>query len=52
MTNLTVKLPPRPVHGVRDVSPLSATHTMYVVGVIEVVAGAAVALKPRYAAYI
>ena len=37
---------------IRDVSPLSATHTMYVVGVIEIVAGAAVALKPRYAAYI
>jgi uncharacterized membrane protein YphA (DoxX/SURF4 family) len=37
---------------IRDVSPLSATHTMYVVGVIEIVAGVAVALKPRYAAYI
>src|SRR5205823_5365865 len=37
---------------IRDVSPLSATHTMYVVGLIEIVAGAAVALKPRYAAYI
>src|SRR5437763_10457282 len=37
---------------IRDVSPLSATHTMYVVGVIEIVAGLAVAIKPRYAAYI
>ena len=37
---------------IRDLSPLSATHTMYVVGVIEIVAGIAVALKPRYAAYI
>lgn len=37
---------------IRDVSPLSATHTMYVVGVVEIVAGVAVALKPRYAAYI
>jgi uncharacterized membrane protein YphA (DoxX/SURF4 family) len=37
---------------IRDVSPLSATHTMYVVGVIEIVAGIAVAIKPRYAAYI
>ena len=37
---------------IRDVSPLSATHTMRVVGVIEIVAGVAVALKPRYAAYI
>lgn len=37
---------------IRELSPLSATHTMYVVGVIEIVAGIAVALKPRYAAYI
>jgi uncharacterized membrane protein YphA (DoxX/SURF4 family) len=37
---------------IRDLSPLSATHTMYVVGVIEIAAGIAVALKPRYAAYI
>jgi uncharacterized membrane protein YphA (DoxX/SURF4 family) len=33
-------------------SPLSAHHTMLVVGVIEIVAGIAVAIKPRYAAYI
>jgi uncharacterized membrane protein YphA (DoxX/SURF4 family) len=37
---------------IRDLSPLSATHTMYVVGVVEIIAGVAVALKPRYAAYI
>jgi uncharacterized membrane protein YphA (DoxX/SURF4 family) len=37
---------------VRDLSPLSATHTMYVVGVIEILAGVAVAIKPRYAAYV
>ena len=37
---------------IRDASPLSATNTMHVVGVIEIVAGVAVALKPRYAAYI
>ncbi|MBV8218423.1 MAG: hypothetical protein JO325_08155 [Solirubrobacterales bacterium] len=37
---------------IRDVSPLSATHTMYVVGVIEILAGIAVALKPRHAAYV
>ena len=37
---------------IRDVSPLSATHTMYVVGGIEIMAGVAVAVKPRYAAYI
>jgi uncharacterized membrane protein YphA (DoxX/SURF4 family) len=35
-----------------DISPLSAHHTMLVVGLIEVVAGIAVAIKPRYAAYI
>jgi uncharacterized membrane protein YphA (DoxX/SURF4 family) len=33
-------------------SPLSAHNTMLVVGVIEIVAGIAVAIKPRYAAYI
>jgi uncharacterized membrane protein YphA (DoxX/SURF4 family) len=37
---------------INDLSPLSATHTMYVVGVVEIVAGLAVAIKPRYAAYI
>jgi uncharacterized membrane protein YphA (DoxX/SURF4 family) len=37
---------------IRDLSPLSAGHTMYIVGVIEIIAGVAVAIKPRYAAYI
>ena len=37
---------------IRDLSPLSATGTMHVVGVIEIVAGVAVALKPRYGAYV
>ena len=37
---------------IRDLSPLSATHTMYVVGVIEIIAGVLVAIKPRYAAYV
>jgi uncharacterized membrane protein YphA (DoxX/SURF4 family) len=37
---------------IRHASPLSATNTMHVVGVIEILAGVAVALKPRYAAYI
>src|SRR5436305_13928790 len=37
---------------IRNASPLSPTNTMHVVGVIEIVAGVAVALKPRYAAYI
>jgi uncharacterized membrane protein YphA (DoxX/SURF4 family) len=37
---------------IRDASPLTATHTMYVVGAIEIIAGLAVAIKPRYAAYV
>ena len=37
---------------IRDLSPLSASGTMHVVGVIEIVAGVAVALKPRYGAYL
>ena len=37
---------------IREASPLSATHTMYVVGVIEILAGVTVAIKPRYAAYV
>jgi len=36
----------------RHLSPLSASGTMHVVGVIEILAGVAVALKPRYAAYV
>ncbi len=35
-----------------DLSPLTAYQTMLVVGVIEIIAGVAVAIKPRYAAYI
>jgi hypothetical protein len=37
---------------IRHLSPLSASGTMHIVGVIEIAAGIAVALKPRYAAYI
>jgi uncharacterized membrane protein YphA (DoxX/SURF4 family) len=37
---------------IRDLSPLSATGTMHVVGVIEIVAGIAVAVRPRYGAYL
>jgi uncharacterized membrane protein YphA (DoxX/SURF4 family) len=33
-------------------SPLSATNTMHIVGVIEIAAGIAVAIKPRYGAYL
>jgi len=35
-----------------DLSPISAHQVMLVVGVIEIAAGLAVAIKPRYAAYI
>ncbi|WP_319447402.1 MULTISPECIES: DoxX family protein [unclassified Mycobacterium] len=35
-----------------DVSPISAYQVMLLVGVIEIVAGVAVAIKPRYAAYV
>jgi uncharacterized membrane protein YphA (DoxX/SURF4 family) len=35
-----------------DLSPLSAHGTMLAVGVVEIVAGIAVAIKPRYAAYV
>ena len=37
---------------IRHLSPLSATGTMHLVGVIEIHAGVTVALKPRYAAYV
>ncbi|MFI8091375.1 hypothetical protein ACIF9R_24145 [Streptomyces sp. NPDC086080] len=35
-----------------DLLPFSAQTAMYVVGAIEIVAGVAVAIKPRYAAYV
>jgi hypothetical protein len=37
---------------IHHLSPLSATHTMRVVGLIEIAAGVAVAVKPRFGAYI
>jgi uncharacterized membrane protein YphA (DoxX/SURF4 family) len=37
---------------IAHLSPLSATHTMHVVGIIEILAGFAVAFKPRYGAYL
>ncbi|MFL5883573.1 MAG: hypothetical protein ACJ77M_00755, partial [Thermoleophilaceae bacterium] len=37
---------------INDLSPLSAVHTMHVVGVIEIVAGISVLIKPRYGAYL
>ncbi|MDA1358409.1 hypothetical protein O1R50_02185 [Glycomyces luteolus] len=35
-----------------ELSPFSAQTAMYAVGVIEILAGLAVAVKPRYAAYV
>ena len=37
---------------VAHLSPLSKLHTMHIVGVIEILAGIAVAIKPRYGAYL
>jgi uncharacterized membrane protein YphA (DoxX/SURF4 family) len=37
---------------IAHLSPLSKLHTMHIVGVIEIVAGIAVAIKPRYGAYV
>lgn len=37
---------------IRQLSPLTPAHTMNLVGVIEIVAGIAVAVKPRYGAYL
>jgi hypothetical protein len=37
---------------IHHLSPFSALHTMHIVGAIEIAAGIAVAIKPRYAAYI
>jgi uncharacterized membrane protein YphA (DoxX/SURF4 family) len=39
-------------HWITNISPLSATGTMHVVGIIEIAAGVLVALKPRYFAYL
>ena len=37
---------------INDIIPGTAAEAMYAVGVIEIVAGIAVAVKPRYAAYV
>ncbi len=37
---------------IHHLSPLSAVNTMHIVGVIEIAAGIAVAIKPRYGAYL
>jgi uncharacterized membrane protein YphA (DoxX/SURF4 family) len=37
---------------INDIVPGNAAEAMYAVGVVEILAGIAVALKPRYAAYV
>ena len=37
---------------IRHLSPLSAINTMHVVGVVEILAGIVVAVRPRYGAYV
>jgi uncharacterized membrane protein YphA (DoxX/SURF4 family) len=39
-------------HWINQILPGNASDGMHIVGVIEIVAGIAVALKPRYAAYV
>lgn len=51
-TNLLTDWPGYLAPWIAELSPLSAQTAMYVVGVVEIVAGLAVALKPRYAAYV
>ncbi len=39
-------------HWINQILPGNATDAMHIVGVVEILAGIAVALKPRYAAYV
>ena len=39
-------------HWILNISPWNAVHTMHVIGIIEIVAGVLVAIKPRYFAYL
>jgi uncharacterized membrane protein YphA (DoxX/SURF4 family) len=50
--NLMVDWPKYLAGWVDDIVPGTAQQAMYAVGVVEIVAGILVALKPRYAAYI
>jgi uncharacterized membrane protein YphA (DoxX/SURF4 family) len=50
--NVLVDWPQYLAPWVNDIAPGSAQSFMYVVGVVEIVAGLAVALKPRYGAYL
>jgi uncharacterized membrane protein YphA (DoxX/SURF4 family) len=51
-TNLMTYWPHYLAPWIVTISPLSAQHAMYVVGVIEIVAGVAVALVPRFGAWL
>jgi uncharacterized membrane protein YphA (DoxX/SURF4 family) len=51
-TNLLTDWPAYLAPWIVGMSPINAHQVMLVVGVIEIVAGVAVAIKPRYAAYI
>jgi uncharacterized membrane protein YphA (DoxX/SURF4 family) len=51
-TNLMTYWPHYLAPWIITISPLSAQHAMYVVGVIEIVAGVAVALVPRFGAWL
>ncbi len=50
--NVLVDWPTYLAPWINDLAPGSAQDFMYVVGAIEIVAGVAVALKPRYGAYV
>ncbi len=50
--NLMVHWPNYLAPWIDDIAPGSAQQFMYVVGVTEILAGVAVALKPRYGAYV
>jgi uncharacterized membrane protein YphA (DoxX/SURF4 family) len=51
-TNLLVDWPKYLAPWVNDIVPGSGQDFMYVVGVVEIVAGVAVLVKPRYGAYL
>ena len=50
--NVLVDWPTYLAPWIDDIAPGSAQDFMYFVGVLEIVAGVLVALKPRYAAYV
>jgi uncharacterized membrane protein YphA (DoxX/SURF4 family) len=50
--NVMVDWPTYLAPWINDIAPGSAQDFMYLVGAIEIIAGLAVALKPRYGAYI